>query len=86
MSANWITFTSLGITLRTEYFADEKDAVKVGADIFQSTLSFNYKVGNFTLIPEFRVDNASQSVFAKNDGLTPKKTTATALIAAIFSF
>ncbi|HMR91942.1 MAG TPA: outer membrane beta-barrel protein [Chitinophagaceae bacterium] len=76
----------VGLTLRTEYFSDEKDAVKVGANVFQSTLSLNYKVGNFTLIPEIRLDNASQPVFAKKDGITAKKNTATALLAAIFSF
>lgn len=75
----------LGLTLRTEYFADEKDAVKVGADIFEATLSASYKVGGFILIPEIRYDNASQAVFAENDG-TPKKNTVTALLAAIFSF
>lgn len=75
----------VGLTLRTEYFADEKNAVKIGADIFQTTLSLNYKVGGFTLIPEIRYDNASVAVFSKNDG-TPKKNTATALLAAVFSF
>lgn len=75
----------IGLTLRTEYFADEKNAVKIGADIFQTTLSLNYKVGGFTLIPEIRYDNASVAVFSKNDG-TLKKNTATALLAAIFSF
>jgi Putative beta-barrel porin-2, OmpL-like. bbp2 len=76
---------AVGLTLRTEYFADEKDAVKIGADIFQTTLSLNYKVGSFILIPEIRFDNASQAVFSKNDG-TAKKSTATALLAAIVSF
>ncbi len=83
---NYDASEKVGLTLRTEYFSDEKDAVKIGANIFQSTLSLNYKVGNFTLIPEFRIDNASQNVFAKKDGISGTKTTATALLAAIFSF
>lgn len=82
---NYDPSEKIGLTLRTEYFADEKDAIKVGADIFQATLSLNYKVGNFILIPEVRFDNASQNVFLENDG-TPKKNTATALLAAVFSF
>jgi hypothetical protein len=82
---NFDPTAKLGLTLRTEYFADEKNAIKVGADVFQATLSAIYKVGSFKLIPEIRVDNASQEIFNKNDG-TPKKTTATALVAAIFSF
>jgi hypothetical protein len=83
---NYDPTAALGLTLRTEYFADEKDAVKNGADIFQATLSAQYKTGNFTLIPEFRLDNASQPVFSKNDGVTGKKSTATFLIAGMFSF
>ncbi len=77
---------ALGFTLRTEYFADEKDAVKVGANIFQTTLSAQYKTGNFTLIPEFRLDNASQPVFSKSDDVTGKKSTATFMLAGIFAF
>jgi hypothetical protein len=75
----------VGLTLRGEYFADEDDAIKVGANVFDVTLSLQYKVGGFIFMPELRYDNASTPVFSKNDG-TAKKNTATALLAAIYSF
>jgi hypothetical protein len=83
-----------GLTLRTEYFSD-KDGVKLhttyspydplGANIFATTLSANFKVDGFTLIPEFRWDNASENIFGKNDG-TATKSDPSFLMAAIYSF
>ena len=72
------------INLRTEYFGDEKYALKTGANIFQTTLSANFKVGNLLIIPEIRLDNASQEIFEKKDGTT--KSTATGILAAVYSF
>ena len=79
-----------GLTLREEYFSD-KNQLKVyssqpeGGSVFASTLSANFKVDNFTFIPEFRLDNASKSIFLKSDG-TPTKNTANILFAAIYAF
>jgi len=79
-----------GLTLREEYFSD-KNQLKMyssqiaGGSVFASTLSANFKVDNFIFIPEFRVDNASRSLFVKGDG-TPTKTAANILVAAIYSF
>ena len=79
-----------GLTLREEYFSD-KNQLKVyssqpeGGSVFASTLSANFKVDNFTFIPEFRLDNASKSIFVKSDG-TPTKNTANILFAAIYAF
>ena len=74
-----------GLTLRGEYFGDEKDALKIGADIFQATLSANFTVGNLKIIPEVRLDNASQEIFIKNDGSTSKNTVS-AIVAAVYAF
>ena len=59
-SALYLNLTAsekFGLTLRGEYFGDEKYGIKVadtngdGVNVFEATLSGNYKVGNFTLIP-----------------------------------
>lgn len=75
-----------GLTLRTEYFSD-KDGVKLPAPskVFATTLSANFKVDGFIFIPEFRMDNASEDIFHKQDG-TPTKTSGSFLLAAVYSF
>jgi hypothetical protein len=57
----------------------------LGGSVFASTLSFNFKVDNLIFIPEFRIDNASQTLFVKKDG-TATKTAANLLFAAIYQF
>lgn len=74
-----------GLTLRTEYFSDKKSVAGLNSGVFENTLSANIKVSNLTIIPELRLDNASQSIFRKNnDDVT--KSTATAVLAAVYSF
>jgi hypothetical protein len=85
---NYDPTSIFGISWRNEYFGDEKYGLKTaggGSNIFASTLSANFKIDNFRIIPEFRVDNASKSIFTKSDGTTSKGT-ATALLAAVYSF
>lgn len=81
---NYMPTDKFALCLRTEYFGDEKYGLKVGANVFQSTLSANFKVGNLLIIPEIRLDNASQEIFEKKDGTT--KSTATGILAAVYSF
>ncbi|MBV7528504.1 porin [Chitinophaga sp. sic0106] len=98
-SANWwgsalyinADFTDkFGLTIRGEYFSD-KDALKVyaaspeGGNIVAGTLSFNYKIGNLTLIPEFRLDKSSVDLFSKKDGAATTST-ANVLFAATYHF
>ncbi|WP_111594564.1 porin [Chitinophaga dinghuensis] len=77
-----------GLTLRGEYFSD-KDGVKVftrpGGNVVAGTLSFNYKSGNLTIIPEFRLDKSSVDLFSKQDG-SATTTTANVLLAAVYHF
>ncbi|WP_298707918.1 porin [Chitinophaga sp.] len=89
---NYDPTESLGLTLRGEYFSD-KDNIKVygdkteypeGGSIFAVTLSGQYKVGGFTLIPEFRLDHGSKDIFTKADA--PKANSANVLLAAIYKF
>lgn len=75
-----------GITLRGEYFDDEKDNILFGTSLIQSTLSFNIKpTAGLAIIPEFRIDSAKDPIFNKNDG-SSTKSTGTFLIAAVYSF
>ncbi len=88
----------LGITLREEYFGDKNSETflspyvpfpvhgGLGGSVVASTLSFNLKlVDNLVLIPEFRIDAASQPVFVKVNG-EPAKSTASFLLALTYHF
>lgn len=90
---NYDPSESFGLTLRGEYLQD-KDNLKLytdpmefpeGGNVFALTLSGNYKVGGFTLVPEVRMDQASQNIFMKKEE-TAKKVSANLLLAAIYKF
>lgn len=74
-----------GLTLRGEYLSDKKSLLGFDGNIFSTTLSANFKVGPLTIIPELRLDNAKTELFVKNDG-EATKSTATALLAAVYKF
>lgn len=80
-----------GLTLRGEYFDDEKGVsglttiVGVPTKVFAATLSGNIRIDNLTIIPEFRLDNADDPVFFKNSG-EAVKSTGTFILAATFRF
>lgn len=87
----------LGFTLRSEYFNDKKGIITyideynnsnplLGSAIVQTTLSCNFKPSkNINIIPEIRVDRATEPIFTKHNG-AGTKSTASLLLAAIFSF
>lgn len=79
-----------GLTLRGEYFSDKNHlkfamAPSGGCSIFATTLSANFKTAGFTFIPEFRMDNASETIFIDKDGAA-KKSASNFLLSAIYSF
>ncbi len=80
-----------GLTLRNEYFSDSDARLMFGAapdggSIFATTLSANIRVGsNFAIVPEFRMENASENVFVDSKG-AGTKSAGSALVAAIFTF
>jgi hypothetical protein len=63
---------SLLLAYRLEYMDTKEAAASVGAlagsSVIGNTLSLNYKVGNLTIIPEFRIDSASNDIFEDKDG------------------
>ena len=83
--------TSLfGLTLRTEYFNDEKQqnvfaAIPGGGSVFETTLSANFRIDNLLIIPEFRFENGSKEIYAKSNGVATKSSS-NFLIAAVYKF
>lgn len=75
----------LGITLRGEYFNDDDDVLGFASSIIIPTLSFNFKVNNLTIIPEFRFDSASEEIFLKEDG-SGTKSSGAFILAAHYRF
>ncbi len=75
----------LGITLRSEYISDDKTVYFTTKSIFANTLSVNCKIGPLTIIPEVRFENAQSTIFLKDNG-SGTKSTASALIAAVYKF
>jgi hypothetical protein len=80
----------LGLTLRGEYFNDEKQlnvfgVAPKGGNVFETTLSFNFKVENFIFIPELRWESASQEIYTKSSG-EPVKSNGHILFAAVYKF
>jgi hypothetical protein len=73
-----------GLTLRSELITDSKE-IYYGTNIFANTLSLNWRLGPLTIIPEFRFESAKDEIFVDKDG-DSKKTTATALVAAVVKF
>lgn len=80
----------LGFTLREEWFNDHNQlkqfaAAPAGGTVWASTFSVNLKSGGFLFIPEFRIDRASEFLFQAKGG-TPRKTTGSFLLAAVYAF
>lgn len=80
-----------GLTLRSEYFSDSK-GVKVfnhvagGGSVFATTLSANFKFNNFVIIPEFRLDAASNDhIFLDKNG-NGKSSSGNFLLAGVYQF
>ncbi|MDI1305589.1 MAG: porin [bacterium] len=87
--ANYAVKETVSLAYRLEYF-DAKNAtpgvgILAGSSVIGNTLSLNYKVGNLTIIPEIRIDSASEDIFSNSD-LTPKGLTGFALLATTYSF
>lgn len=95
LDANWFSLVGYlnyalkgkwSVAYRLEYF-DDKDGAIYGAmpSIIGNTLSFNYKEGNFTFIPEVRFDSSSEDIFSKKDG-SATGSSAYVLLATTYSF
>jgi hypothetical protein len=82
---NYDPSAKVGFALRSEYFNDANGAAGVGSSIFQNTLSVNFHLNKFTIIPELRLDNAADKIFV--NGTNVKSTgSGNFLIAAVYKF
>lgn len=82
------TSETFALGLRGEYFSNEGIEVGEIADgerVIDLTFSANYKVGYLTIIPEFRMDLASNDAFM-NSELTRQKSLSSFLLAAVYTF
>lgn len=88
---NYDPVKMFGLTLRGEYFDDDKgvsglsSSVGVPTSVFAATLSGNIRIDNLTIIPEFRLDNADDAIFSKSSG-EAVKSSGTFILAATFRF
>jgi hypothetical protein len=84
---NYDPSSKIGLTYRSEFFYD-KNAISAGAfatNIFANTLSLNYKIKQFILVPELRFESAKNAIYLNKDG-DPTTKTASFLLAAIYKF
>lgn len=84
---NYDPSSKIGFTYRSEFFYD-KNAVSAGAfatNIFANTLSLNYKIKQFILVPELRIESAKNSIYVNKAG-DPTSKSASFLLAAIYKF
>jgi len=87
------TSDSFTIGLRAEYFVEFDEGVgAIGeydengkASVFDLTLTGNYSFGNLMVIPEIRIDAASENTFLDNN-LVPTNSLSSFLIAAVYKF
>lgn len=84
---NYDPSSSIGLTLRQDYFDDRKlTPIGIGGKILATTLSANIKTDNLTIIPEFRIDHSLQPVFFKGSRSVNTQNAAAFIIAAVYSF
>ncbi|MES1217492.1 MAG: porin [Bacteroidota bacterium] len=77
----------VGITLRGEIFNDKKNVTGYfGTNLYEATLTLNVKpMSGLIIMPELRLDGAKDEYFVKHDG-TGSKSTASFILAAVYSF
>ncbi len=81
------TSDALSLGIRGEYFNSETDDIIANENVFDVTLSANVKIGNLTIIPEFRVDGFSGDIVVKDPIKGEfQSNLASFLLAAVYSF
>ncbi|MBU3010357.1 porin [Polaribacter vadi] len=80
----WTTSESFKIGLRSEFFQEDGAFGAIGggtdASVIATTLTGNYSIGSLTIIPELRLDTASDPVFVGDKALS------SFALAAVYSF
>lgn len=87
--AQYATSDALSVGVRAEYFADSGVGVlTTDESVIDLTASLNYKIGNLTIIPEFRIDLYSEedAIVLDGEDLDLGNSLASFLLAAVYSF
>ncbi|MFN5422774.1 MAG: outer membrane beta-barrel protein [bacterium] len=87
---NFDPVKNLGFTLRSELFDDEfqlaaMGAAPYGATIFANTISANVKVGPIMIVPEVRIESATNNVYSTKIGAERSSATSI-LLGAYYKF
>lgn len=83
---NYDPTTSFGLSLRSEYFNDKKEVKGLNTRILANTLSANFKVEGFTIIPEMRYETAAAPIYFDSDGIMSKKNALSFILAVVVNF
>ncbi len=83
---NYDPTAAFGLTLRSEYFNDEKAVKGLGTTIFANTLSANFKVEGFTFIPELRFESAADPVYFDSKGALNQKGAVSLVLGVVYKF
>lgn len=76
----------LSICFRSELFNDDEAVKGFNTSILTNTLSANFNVDGLIFIPEIRVESAGKALYTDSDGFYSKKTAASFILAAVYSF
>lgn len=75
----------LKIGTRLEYFADQGiEVIGNNETVLDATLSANYTIGNLTIIPEYRIDLASTTIFPNDEA--NNKSLSSFVLAVVYGF
>jgi hypothetical protein len=83
---NYDPTAAFGLTLRSEYFNDEKGVKGLGTSIFANTLSANFKVEGFTIIPELRYESAADGIYLDSKGIPNQKSAVSLILGVVYKF
>jgi hypothetical protein len=75
----------LGFCLRTELLNDKKNVLGFNGNVFETAFSTNFIIDDLTIIPEFRFENATQKIYAKQNQ-EMINATGNFLLAAVYKF
>jgi Putative beta-barrel porin-2, OmpL-like. bbp2 len=83
---NYDPTSAFGLTLRSEYFNDDKGVKGLGTAIFANTLSANFKVEGFTFIPELRYESAADPIYLDSKSMMNQKSAVSFVMAVVYKF
>lgn len=75
-----------GLSLRSEWFNDEKGIKGLGTTILANTVSASFKYDALTIIPEIRIEQAANTVYNNSSATKNIKTDAAFIVAAVYKF